>query len=77
MNKKMNKLIGDVSVKLWAMGVLFGLTGVVLKKPFGVTVCVMIAVMWTLTRILAEAINTIGKNDEEKDERPPGPPSAA
>lgn len=72
----MNKLIGDISVKLWAIGVLFGLTGVMLKKPFGITVCVMIAVMWTLTRILAEAINTIGKNDE-KNERPPGPPSAA
>jgi len=51
----------DYTARAWAICVLFGIIGVLLKKPFGITTCVIVAIMWALTRIMVNAVETYKK----------------
>lgn len=44
----------------WAVLVVFALTGVILRKPAGVYVGIIISVMWVINRIIREAFDGLG-----------------
>lgn len=77
----------------WGLLVLFAMMGVMLGRPAGAVMAMIVAVMWVLLRITREAFDALrmlrgmkaedaaGKDGpstkKEDDGPPPGPPSAA
>lgn len=68
----------------WGLLVLFAMMGVMLGRPQGVVIGVIVSVMWVQLRIVREALDSIAllrglkaaQTEGDDDKTPPEPPAA-